>query len=572
LHVYPKVRKSPETCQQAITKTICNQICKYGRKPYLHIVILFASDPNVIHYAEDVIEQFLDNGIDVAIQKYLQETIKLASMSTRKDVIKAENLAEIICSSHADFLVVIGDRNMKNRSCQAKRKGKLIEMPITDVISLIWKSWPQNPHKTLARIQNLTPIQLELLLFQYCGLKHTNARIQYLWSWVDELKKLRESSESEEHILQAINNLQLSSIRLHKQFKKCIDVLDELQIHLEESDLERGCVVSLEYKPNSSHYTRGLISRNLQIFMKQALVDMMNEIETNSELLQEYDISIWKEYLVEHRATWKIDLEALKITPLAEGSKYTRRGLQQMKDVDILLDSDSDEGFFANSDTESIDENLVTKARSKSVENIKPPMTVSRVRSHSSCLSGSRTWEYDPMLSTTYKLSDLSISPDNPLNSPYTGLSQEDSSIAVMDIGHTNMTAPIPLSSLHYSRVKSGGSINTTNSNLFGVSLTNDYRTKEQLTQFSDRSHTLSHLSMFEKDFSPIVGSPPKTSINRQEFSPFSCTPFPTTQPCLFTNPTPLKMPENSLDQYMKISHIWDTQENQSMKVNYGLK
>jgi hypothetical protein len=339
--------------------------------------------------------------------------------------------------------------------------------------------------------------------------------------------------------------------------------------------------------------------------MKQALVDMMNEIETNSELLQEYDISMWKEYLEEHRATWKIDLEALKIIPLAEGSKYTRRGLQQMKDVDILLDSDSDEGFFA-SDTESIEENVVTKARSKSVENIKPPMNVTRVRSHSSGLSGSRTWEYDP--NTTYKLSDLSLS-DNPLNSPFTGLSPEDS--IAMDIGHSNMTAPIPLSSLHSPRdphLKSGGSINTTNSNLFGVSLTNDYRTKEQLPQYSDRSHMLSSHSIYEKDFSPIVGSPPKTSIiNRQEFSPFSCTPypptqsctpfptqsctpfpttqsctlfpttqsctpFPTSQSCLFTNTTSLKIPENSLDQYMKIFHIWDTKDNHSLKVNNGLK
>ena len=45
--------------------------------------------------------------------------------------IKAENLAEIITTSTADFLIVIGDRNMKNRSCQAKRSGKLVEMNVS---------------------------------------------------------------------------------------------------------------------------------------------------------------------------------------------------------------------------------------------------------------------------------------------------------------------------------------------------------------------------------------------------------------------------------------------------------
>lgn len=44
--------------------------------------------------------------------------------------IKTENLAEVITNSKADCLIVIGDRNMKNRSCQAKRRGKLVEMDV----------------------------------------------------------------------------------------------------------------------------------------------------------------------------------------------------------------------------------------------------------------------------------------------------------------------------------------------------------------------------------------------------------------------------------------------------------
>lgn len=60
-----------------------------------------------------------------------------------KQDIKTANLAEIVSLSNADFLVVVGmsstanqpnpvkgDKNMKKKTCQAKRKGKLIEMQV----------------------------------------------------------------------------------------------------------------------------------------------------------------------------------------------------------------------------------------------------------------------------------------------------------------------------------------------------------------------------------------------------------------------------------------------------------
>jgi hypothetical protein len=44
--------------------------------------------------------------------------------------IRAEHLAELVCNSNADFLIVVGDRNVKNKTCHAKRKGKLVEMQV----------------------------------------------------------------------------------------------------------------------------------------------------------------------------------------------------------------------------------------------------------------------------------------------------------------------------------------------------------------------------------------------------------------------------------------------------------
>ena len=45
-------------------------------------------------------------------------------------VIKTENLADTINVSKGDYVVVLGDRNMKNRTVQAKRKGKLVETAV----------------------------------------------------------------------------------------------------------------------------------------------------------------------------------------------------------------------------------------------------------------------------------------------------------------------------------------------------------------------------------------------------------------------------------------------------------
>eukprot|EP01125_Pyxidicula_operculata_P009917 TRINITY_DN3261_c2_g1_i1.p1 TRINITY_DN3261_c2_g1~~TRINITY_DN3261_c2_g1_i1.p1 ORF type:complete len:713 (-),score=145.17 TRINITY_DN3261_c2_g1_i1:69-2207(-) len=174
LHVNPKIKRSDTDHELAVTKTVCNQICKYGRRPFLHLVVLYASDPRVTVYVQEVLDKFLKHGIDVAVQKHLQDNSKKRVLDVR-----TEHLAEIICSSHADFLIVVGDRNMKNKSCQAKRKGKLIEMKCVDMIALIWKSWPQNPQKTLVRIQNMTFDQTETLLYQYCGLKHIHDRLEY---------------------------------------------------------------------------------------------------------------------------------------------------------------------------------------------------------------------------------------------------------------------------------------------------------------------------------------------------------------------------------------------------------
>ena len=41
---------------------------RWGRRPFLQIVVLYASDSRVLKYAKDVQSTFLDNGVDVYLQ------------------------------------------------------------------------------------------------------------------------------------------------------------------------------------------------------------------------------------------------------------------------------------------------------------------------------------------------------------------------------------------------------------------------------------------------------------------------------------------------------------------------
>jgi hypothetical protein len=103
--------------------------------------VLFAADVRVMRYAKEVHTAFLENGVDAYLQTEETGQHILTSPSPRYFFnlicfllyfanIKTENLAEVITNSKADCLIVIGDRNMKNRSCQAKRRGKLVEMDV----------------------------------------------------------------------------------------------------------------------------------------------------------------------------------------------------------------------------------------------------------------------------------------------------------------------------------------------------------------------------------------------------------------------------------------------------------
>lgn len=91
------------------------------RRAFLHIVVLFASDPRVMAYATGVAEMFRAAGVDVWLMTELSKggnTDGSGSYQQGPRWIKPENLVSLITASKADSLIVIGDRNMKNETCQ----------------------------------------------------------------------------------------------------------------------------------------------------------------------------------------------------------------------------------------------------------------------------------------------------------------------------------------------------------------------------------------------------------------------------------------------------------------------
>lgn len=124
-----------------------------GRRPLLHIVVLFAEDTKVRSYLDDVQETFLSHGMNVYAQlttihdgsgndheegdENENENCDVGAMIGKWEPIRPNHLQEIITNSTADYLVVIGDRNMKHRTCHAKKSGKLVEVTVCVLVIVV---------------------------------------------------------------------------------------------------------------------------------------------------------------------------------------------------------------------------------------------------------------------------------------------------------------------------------------------------------------------------------------------------------------------------------------------------
>jgi hypothetical protein len=144
-----------------------------SRRPLLHLVVLFAADLRVRKYAEETESEFVENGIHCYMQ----------TETENREFIKPDNLLDIITQSTSDYLVVIGDRNMKNKTCHAKKSGKLVEISVDERIESILSDWEHQSNKVdilKLKTEQITKLQILEIVQLLTGIKHISERFQRL--------------------------------------------------------------------------------------------------------------------------------------------------------------------------------------------------------------------------------------------------------------------------------------------------------------------------------------------------------------------------------------------------------
>lgn len=281
--------------------TIVRQVVRGGRRPLLHIVVLYATlNPGTLAYVNKVAKRFTECGIDVVIQTTpTPSSGPPPRPKTRAPDITADHMASIIVSSHADDLIVIGDRNVKNRSVHSKRKKHLAEMFVPDVQLLIWKSWPQNPGKLWDRIVALTDEELTMLVTQFTGLKLPRREVR--------------SCAAHRQLVTAyakIAALERAPTVLERDPKK-------------DKDVPPGRIRTLEYHPNARVTPAITIAPLLQARLLYHLYTHMNDIE----------LEIFCDpYIQQHLLDWSPVI--VPLPPSAPGGEVQRPVLQVYHDDD----------------------------------------------------------------------------------------------------------------------------------------------------------------------------------------------------------------------------------------------
>eukprot|EP00937_MAST-01D_sp_MAST-1D-sp2_P003651 g3651.t1 len=208
------------------------------RRPFLQITVLFGSDPKVMAYARNVQHKFFDAGVDVFVKSKLEGEVP--GIDAKQALfIKPEHLVNVITHTNADYLIVIGDRNMKNDTCQARRSGKLVEMKVEERIRLLLVDWGEvsglRPAAAMADCMangaNLTHEQLSERLKRHTGVGHVDERTRRLQLSVNELsewKRPRKLSEQDADIIAKLTKAQNAAIKFHRELSGAQDIVTNI--------------------------------------------------------------------------------------------------------------------------------------------------------------------------------------------------------------------------------------------------------------------------------------------------------------------------------------------------------
>lgn len=216
--------------------------------------------------------------------------------------VKPGDLSAVIAASHGDFLIVVGDKNMKNETCQARRAGKLVEMTIDERITTLLESWAQQsgikPGSGVADTDRSIAALGEDALFERLkrlspATPHIQDRMGRLSALVGEITDMRRGlggrrgpgggsvvlgdvsnlTEGDQSVVAKLTRVQTQLVRLHKD---CVDALASVRktpvlpkgatavpsapgvpAHL-DLGLGGGSIVTVHYRPNGTPVPLGI--------------------------------------------------------------------------------------------------------------------------------------------------------------------------------------------------------------------------------------------------------------------------------------------------------------------------
>lgn len=204
-------------------------------------MVLFASDTKVLQYAKSVQSRFIRHGVDVFLHTTLAE-VGLAKSSRGSHWIRPSHLSMVISATKADFLVVVGDRNMRNDTCQGRKSGKLVETPVVERISTILRTWASDHGVDSSDIDGATSSATgtspEEKLHAYTGVARVFLRLDKIEADAAAASRWRQParrpgsfvSSHDAEMAALVTNVQTHAIRLHRDLQTASGVLETLPV------------------------------------------------------------------------------------------------------------------------------------------------------------------------------------------------------------------------------------------------------------------------------------------------------------------------------------------------------
>ncbi|KAA0167453.1 hypothetical protein FNF31_00892 [Cafeteria roenbergensis] len=271
--------------------------------PFLQVVVLFASDNKVLQYAKNVQARFTRHGIDVFMQTNLSE-VGLAR-GKGPHWIRPSHLSMVISATKADFLIVVGDRNMRNETCQGRRSGKLVEMGVTERITAVLQSWARDHSVDSADAkgaEGLDSLQLSDRLHTYAGVGRALDRVERLEAdaaaaarWRPPVRRAGSIlSDHDAEMASLVTQVQTQGIRLHRELSSSLPILTELPVLPKGASLAQtlafrmglgiGRQVRASFRPTAETLHEPRPSGHIPSNLRDRLVSVTKELSERLEV------------------------------------------------------------------------------------------------------------------------------------------------------------------------------------------------------------------------------------------------------------------------------------------------